>query len=128
MNATMRISSPHRGHASGSTSSMRLSRFAQRRFALRNASGSGSTIESIVALQHLTLIGDMAGESGQKLECIGSLTASGGTSGLVGVIGDCVVLVVVLHAAEGDGVTGAITSQSDRELLVRNHKARFWLR
>ena len=44
MNETIRISSPHRGHANGSTSKMRLSNSAQRRIASRNASGSGSAV------------------------------------------------------------------------------------
>ncbi len=35
MNATMRISFPHRGQAKGSTSKMRLSNSAQRRLALK---------------------------------------------------------------------------------------------
>ena len=48
MNDTIRISSPHRGHASGSTSKMRLSNSAQRRLALRTVSGSGSTITGVI--------------------------------------------------------------------------------
>jgi hypothetical protein len=44
MKATIRICSPQRGHAKGSTSRIFRSNSAHRRFALRMVSGSGSTI------------------------------------------------------------------------------------
>ena len=46
MKATMRISSLQRGHLRGSTSMILRSNSAHLRFALRSASGSGSTIVS----------------------------------------------------------------------------------
>ena len=55
--ATIRISSPHRGQASGSTSNRRRS----------NAAGRCT---AVVALEHLALVRDVAGDTGQELHAV----------------------------------------------------------
>ena len=75
-------------------------------------------VVAVVSLKHLTLIGEKAGELSQELEGIGSLTARGGTLGLVRVVGDGTLLSVVLHAVERNRISGTRTGQADGELLV----------
>jgi hypothetical protein len=73
---------------------------------------------TIVALEHLALIGDVTGELSEELEGIGSLTARGRAGGLVGVVGNGTLLFVALQSPQRNRISGTVTSKPDGELLV----------
>lgn len=101
---------PHLLTAAGT--GQRLSNSAQRRFASRIASDSGSTISSGCSTPS-----PLAWRRVPLKRSLVSLPA-GGAGRLVGVVGDGAVLLVVLHAAECDRITGAVTSEAYGELGV----------